>query len=315
MCQKIIFPLRNFKYFLKISKYQKKYFLNYNKYVKFSKKKPVNFKKNKINENFKKTKDLNPRISTALFKIIHSSELIFWVFDIRNPIGTWNFFIMDKISLLKKKLILILNKIDLVPSWITSKWLKIFHKKHTTIPSCCTTRIHFGKTVLLRKIKYIKKKNFPKRHLTIGVMGYEKVGKTKLISSMKKKKISKKNLPENEPEKKIIKLLKNIFMMDSPGIQCILNFKKGPFKSKETDYKKNTKSSLHFVLIKKLIGFEQKNYFCKLNELEFFRNMLNGYIPWYSPIPSCKKKLKKNIIPWTFSRLGLSSSVGRATDS
>ncbi|AEA38684.1 GTP-binding protein (nucleomorph) [Cryptomonas paramecium] len=312
--EKAIFSLKSSKYFFKISKYEKKYFLNSNVLIKSLKKKLNNFKKNEVNENFKKNKNLDSKRSKILFKIIYSSELICWILDIRNPIGTWNSFIIDKILLLKKKFILILNKIDLVPSWITSKWLKIFHKKNTVIPFC-STHVQFGKTALLKNIKHIKKKNFPRRHMTIGVLGYEKVGKTKLISSMKEKKSSKKILTENRPKRKIIKLLKNVFMTDSPGIKYALNSKQDLFELKADKHEKNVELNLHSVLIKKFIGFEKKNYFRKLNNFGFFRDMLNGSIPWYSPIPSCKKRLKKNTIPWIFTQLSLSSSVGRATDS
>jgi nuclear GTP-binding protein len=76
----------------------------------------------------KNTEIINRRILNEIFKTLISSDIICLVLDVRDPIGTWSHILNDKILFFKKKLIIILNKVDLVPSWIISNWLKIFSK-------------------------------------------------------------------------------------------------------------------------------------------------------------------------------------------
>ena len=103
--------------------------------------------KYKINRLFfdlvKKNVIVNRRVLNEIFKTLITSDIICLVLDVRDPIGTWSNLIMNKINFFKKKLIIILNKIDLVPCWVTSNWLKIFSKNYCVVAFHCNSNNSF----------------------------------------------------------------------------------------------------------------------------------------------------------------------------
>lgn len=80
-------------------------------------------------------KGQSTRIWKELYKVLDSSDVIIHVLDARDPLGT----MCEKISTYIKEeaphkhLIYVLNKVDLVPTGVTAKWLKYFSAKHTTL--------------------------------------------------------------------------------------------------------------------------------------------------------------------------------------
>jgi nuclear GTP-binding protein len=67
------------------------------------------------------SKGTSKRIYGELYKVIDSSDVILHILDARDPIGTMCQSVLDYISKEKahKQVVLIINKCDLVPNWVT----------------------------------------------------------------------------------------------------------------------------------------------------------------------------------------------------
>ncbi|KAI4261375.1 MAG: hypothetical protein L6R42_003426 [Xanthoria sp. 1 TBL-2021] len=132
--------------------------------------------------------------------ILSSSDIILYVLDARDPNGTRSREIEREITAVdsgSKRLILILNKIDLVPPPILKSWLTYLRRYFPTLPLHASTpasnaRIfdHKSLTVkgtsetLLRALKTYAQSKHLKRSTTVGIIGYPNVGKSSVINAL-----------------------------------------------------------------------------------------------------------------------------------
>jgi nuclear GTP-binding protein len=67
------------------------------------------------------SKGTSRRIYGELYKVIDSSDVILHVLDARDPLGTMCTSVLDYMKKEKahKQVVLVLNKCDLVPAWVT----------------------------------------------------------------------------------------------------------------------------------------------------------------------------------------------------
>lgn len=132
--------------------------------------------------------------------ILSSSDIILYVLDARDPNGTRSREIEREIMAAdsgSKRLILILNKIDLIPPPALKSWLTYLRRYFPTLPLRASTPApnahtfdHKSLTVkgtsetLLRALKTYAHGKQLKRSTTVGIVGYPNVGKSSVINAL-----------------------------------------------------------------------------------------------------------------------------------
>lgn len=172
--------------------------------------------------------------------VVENSDVILYVLDARDPEGTRSREV-EKMVLNaargEKRLILVLNKIDLVPKKILNDWLTHLRLSFPTLPLRATSSIashtynHKNLTLqstaaaLLKSLKTYSQKRALKRSLTVGIIGFPNVGKSSVINAL----ISRTNNGKSGPcptgaeagvtrSIKELKLDGKVKLLDSPGI-------------------------------------------------------------------------------------------------
>ena len=130
--------------------------------------------------------------------VLSQADFLLYVLDARDPLRTRSLSIERQIAAAAsgtKRLVLVLNKIDLVPPNILKAWLAYLRRYHPTIPLRASnpapnahTFDHKGLTRsatadgLLRALKSYNAAQNLKRALTVGVVGFPNVGKSSVIN-------------------------------------------------------------------------------------------------------------------------------------
>jgi|Transcript_13237 nuclear GTP-binding protein len=295
------------------------------------------FSSNQYFKNYDKPNKENRRISSEVKKVFISCQIIVFVLDVRNPLGTWPSFLNHKNKYKSKKILIILNKCDLVPFWVLEKWIKIFSRNFLVLGFFCKRKNESGRKKILCILKQIKKKFFSeKKKIFIGIIGYPNVGKSSFINILIGKNCLKAScIPGQTKVWQFVKLWKDIFLIDSPGILTDENLSKDLHILKGTTRAEKLKTFDSKVIstIVKMIGTRKTNSLkfldknrstndhflysdCSLgkggkkNDLvsknKTIKSFITGTLPWYSPIPNStfdivnplKIIIWKNIIPY-----------------
>jgi nuclear GTP-binding protein len=161
------------------------------------------------------------RIWEELYKVLDSSDVVVQVIDARDPMGTRCTHVEEhiKTNAPHKHLILVLNKCDLVPTWITKKWLKILSKEYPTLAYHASIQNSFGKGALIQLLRQFDNFHKDKKTLSVGFIGYPNVGKSSVINSLKSKAVCKAApIPGETKVWQYITLTKRIYLIDCPGV-------------------------------------------------------------------------------------------------
>ncbi|PLW13462.1 hypothetical protein PCANC_16828 [Puccinia coronata f. sp. avenae] len=161
------------------------------------------------------------RIWSELYKVIDSSDVILHVLDARDPLGTRCLSVENYLQKEKrgKKMVWILNKVDLVPGWVASRWVKYLSKFHPTIAFHASINNSFGKGSLIQLLRQFSSLFSDRKQISVGFIGYPNVGKSSIINTLKKKKVC--NVAPIPGETKVwqyITLMRRIYLIDCPGI-------------------------------------------------------------------------------------------------
>uniref|UniRef100_A0A182MEC6 Nucleolar GTP-binding protein 2 n=1 Tax=Anopheles culicifacies TaxID=139723 RepID=A0A182MEC6_9DIPT len=183
------------------------------------------------------------RIWNELHKVVDSADVLLQVLDARDPMGTRSKYIETFLRKEKphKHLFFILNKVDLVPIWVTQRWVAILSKEYPTIAFHASLTHPFGKGALINLLRQIGKLHVDKKQISVGFIGYPNVGKSSVINALRSKKVCKVAPIAGETKVwQYITLMKRIFLIDCPGVV---------YPTAETDTEKVLKAVVRVELV------------------------------------------------------------------
>ncbi|KZT30255.1 P-loop containing nucleoside triphosphate hydrolase protein [Neolentinus lepideus HHB14362 ss-1] len=174
-----------------------------------------------------KTKEqLRRHYIRALHKVVDQSDIVVLVLDARDPEGCRSRLVEEEVRRREsegKKLMFVLNKIDLVPRENAQQWLRYLRHTTPTLPfrsASQNQRTNLSSATapaLLRLLKAYKPS--ASQSLTVGVVGYPNAGKSSLINSLKRSKAcSVAAQPGHTKELQHVQLERGLKIIDSPGV-------------------------------------------------------------------------------------------------
>ncbi|XP_060820346.1 uncharacterized protein LOC132909502 [Bombus pascuorum] len=183
------------------------------------------------------------RIWNELYKVIDSSDVILQVLDARDPLGTRSPPIEKYLRTEKphKHLMFILNKVDLVPTWVTQRWVAILSAEYPTVAFHASMTHPFGKGSLINLLRQFAKLHIDKKQISVGFIGYPNTGKSSIINTLRSKKVC--SVAPIAGETKVwqyITLMRRIYLIDCPGVV---------YPSTETDTEKVLKGVVRVELV------------------------------------------------------------------
>ncbi|KAG5644162.1 GTPase required for pre-60S ribosomal subunit nuclear export and maturation [Asterophora parasitica] len=166
-------------------------------------------------------KGTSRRIYGELYKVIDSSDVILHVLDARDPLGTMCDSVIEYIKKEKshKQIVLVINKCDLVPNWVTARYIQHLTPKFPTIAFHASPNHSFGKGSLIQLLRQFAQLHSDKKQISVGFIGYPNVGKSSVINTLKSNKVcTVAPVPGETKVWQYITLTRRIYLIDCPGI-------------------------------------------------------------------------------------------------
>ena len=176
-----------------------------------------------------------------LKKVVDSADVILQVLDARDPIGSRIHPTMEDVILSKadKRMVLVLNKIDLVPKEVVGSWLTVLRKSRPAIAikassdhsnkevgaadDISNSTVPVGMDGLLQLLKNYARTGGTggksKTTIVVGVIGYPNVGKSSIINALKRSRaVGVSPRPGFTTSMQEVVLDRNVRLLDSPGV-------------------------------------------------------------------------------------------------
>ncbi|KAJ3739762.1 NUC091 domain-containing protein [Lentinula detonsa] len=136
-------------------------------------------------------KGTSRRIYGELYKVIDSSDVILHILDARDPMGTLCESVLEYIKKEKahKQVVLVINKCDLVPNWVTARYIQHLTPRYPTIAFHASPNHSFGKGSLIQLLRQFSQLHSDKKQISVGFVGYPNVGKSSVINTLKSGKV------------------------------------------------------------------------------------------------------------------------------
>lgn len=161
------------------------------------------------------------RIWAELYKVLDSSDVVVHILDGRDPLGTECLNIKRYLKEHPHKhLIYLLNKVDLIPTSVTARWLSYLSKETPTLAyHASSIDRNYGKQSLVNLLRQFAKLHPDKKQISVGFVGYPNVGKSSVINTLKSKLVcTVAPIPGQTKVWQYISLMKRIYLIDCPGI-------------------------------------------------------------------------------------------------
>ena len=186
-------------------------------------------------------RDTSRKAFDKIFKeVVDAADVVLYVLDARDAEGTRSREVERSIMAAaggEKRLILVLNKIDLVPPPVLKGWLTHLRRYFPTLPLRASNPAPNARTfdhkqltvkatseALFRALKSYAQAKQLKRSISVGVIGYPNVGKSSVINALTSKLGGRTGACPTGAEAgvttsmKEIKLDGKLKLLDSPGI-------------------------------------------------------------------------------------------------
>ena len=167
------------------------------------------------------TKGQSKRIWNELYRTIDSSDVIIHVLDARDPLGTRCRAVEKYLKEEKPhvKLIMVLNKVDLLPTSVVASWIRVLSKEYPTAAFRSSITNPFGKGSLLGLLRQFSGLLSNRKQVSVGIIGYPNTGKSSLINALRGKKVATvAPIPGETKVWQYITLTKRMYLIDCPGI-------------------------------------------------------------------------------------------------
>jgi len=162
------------------------------------------------------------RVWSELYKVIDASDVLVQVLDVRDPMGTRCKRIEDELKETDRRhkhMVLLLNKCDLVPTWVTAAWAKKLGQEYPTIAFHASITNSFGKGALISLLRQFACLHQDKKQISVGFVGYPNVGKSSIINTLKQKQVCvAAPVPGQTKVWQYITLFRRVFLVDCPGV-------------------------------------------------------------------------------------------------
>ena len=259
-------------------------------------------------------------------KVVEASDVILQVLDARDPLGTRSAQVEKAVvECGGKRLVLVLNKSDLVPKENLDNWVKylrrefptvIFksstqnqtkrlgqsHRKVTSTTSeetLQTSKAVGTQTMMAMLGNYCRIKDI-KTAIRVGVVGFPNVGKSSLINSLKRSRVCQTgNTPGVTKTLQEIQLDKKIKLIDSPGM--ILDTDQGQGGNTLRNAVKIEQMSDLESPVEEILHRCQRDYL----QLQYSVPKFDNVTEFLSLVAKANGKLKKGGIPDTQSAVRL----------
>jgi nuclear GTP-binding protein len=186
-----------------------------------------------------------------LKKVVNLADVIIQVLDARDPLGC-RCPEVEKMAMQclnpdgspAKRIILLLNKIDLVPRDVVQQWIEYFRREYPTLGFKASTQQQkdrltqtqgkiadmsskqigssacVGGQALVGLLKnYCRAIGQTKKSITVGIVGFPNVGKSSIINSLKRARaVQVGSTPGLTKAVQTVRLDRNISLVDSPGV-------------------------------------------------------------------------------------------------
>lgn len=153
--------------------------------------------------------------------MVDASDVLCLVLDARDPLGTKPLHVEKNLEKNKrfKHIVYILNKVDLVPTSVTAKWVKYLSQTHPTISYRADVNKPFGRNALIKLLRQFDNFHKDKKTISVGFLGYPNVGKSTIVNSLRKKVVCKSApVPGETKCWQYVTLTSRIYLIDSPGV-------------------------------------------------------------------------------------------------